>query len=164
MAEAANWERLARTLGQLGNVVMGLLVLPCSRNSALLGAMGVSWERALRAHTFLGYLFLLTALAHMSSWWLAWPGYGLFPAELLPFPSKYDPDNWAIGLQVSPSVRPSVFPSVHHLTTTARDAPSKKEKLNSCHDNLAHPLLLLQLTQTNSSTLSIRWPRCGAPS
>jgi hypothetical protein len=111
MAEAANWERLARTLGQLGNVVMGLLVLPCSRNSALLGAMGVSWERALRAHTFLGYLFLLTALAHMSSWWLAWPGYGLFPAELLPFPSKYDPDNWAIGLQVSPSVRPSFRPS-----------------------------------------------------
>jgi hypothetical protein len=117
MAEAANWERLARTLGQLGNVVMGLLVLPCSRNSALLGAMGVSWERALRAHTFLGYLFLLTALAHMSSWWLAWPGYGLFPAELLPFPSKYDPDNWAIGLQVSPSVRPSFRPSVRPFSS-----------------------------------------------
>jgi len=33
---------------------MGLLVLPVSRNSALASLLGVSWDKAVKAHGFLG--------------------------------------------------------------------------------------------------------------
>jgi hypothetical protein len=51
---ASSEEQLARSLGQLGNLVMGLLVLPVSRQSVLAPLLGVSWDKTLRAHTFLG--------------------------------------------------------------------------------------------------------------
>mmetsp|Transcript_19174 Transcript_19174/g.22856 ORF Transcript_19174/g.22856 Transcript_19174/m.22856 type:complete len:1186 (+) Transcript_19174:273-3830(+) len=99
-SSASMEEQLARSLGQLGNVVMGLLVLPVSRHSVLAPLLGISWDKCIGAHTFLGYLFILIAIAHEFAWWLSYKKYGLFPKDILPFPSSYDPDNWAIGLQV----------------------------------------------------------------
>jgi hypothetical protein len=49
---------------------------------------------------YIGYLFILIAICHEFAWWLAYKKYKIFPHDILPFPSKYDPDNWAIGLQV----------------------------------------------------------------
>jgi hypothetical protein len=100
-------ERLARALGQVGCCVMGLLVLPVARNSLLAPALGVSWDKALAAHNWLGYLFLGTALGHQAAWWAAdrtrlGQAPGSTTSALFPFPlSAYDPNNWAVPLQVT---------------------------------------------------------------
>ena len=116
-------ERFARALGQLGACVMGLLVLPVARNSLLAPALGVSWDKALAAHNFLGFLFLAVGLGHQATWWFAErtvyastmtainssssshhagsKGNSILESALLPLPfSAYDPSNWAIPLQV----------------------------------------------------------------
>ena len=107
-------ERLARALGQVGACVMGLLVLPVARNSLLAPALGMSWDKALAAHNFLGFLFLALGLGHQAAWWLAerttyssttatisGGGGSVLTSALRPFLcSAYDPSNWAIPLQV----------------------------------------------------------------
>ena len=46
-----NW---ARTLGQMANCLLGLLVLPVSRNSFFVTVFGVPWEAAIYWHIKLG--------------------------------------------------------------------------------------------------------------
>ena len=50
-----NW---ARTLGQMANCLLGLLVLPVSRNSFFVTMFGVPWEAAIYWHVKLGQVRL----------------------------------------------------------------------------------------------------------
>ena len=58
-------EIFARVLGQLSNLVLGLLLLPVSRNSIWTHVFGIPWEAAIATHVFLGYAFLIIGLLHM---------------------------------------------------------------------------------------------------
>lgn len=51
-------ERTSRTFGQIGSLVLGLLVLPVSRNSIWVTVFGVSWEATLWVHIWLSYFFI----------------------------------------------------------------------------------------------------------
>ena len=94
-------EQLARTFGQLGNAVMGLLVLPLTRNSSLSFVLGVSWEKSLAAHRLLCWLLLAIVLVHQLSFWGVYVDNNCWPADIAPFPaSEYDPSNWSIPLIV----------------------------------------------------------------
>ena len=61
-------ERMARTIGQLGSVTMGLLLLPVARNGIWEAIFGVSWEAALRFHRWMGISFLVLGLLHLCLW------------------------------------------------------------------------------------------------
>ena len=58
-------EIFARVLGQLSNLILGLLLLPVSRNSIWTHIFGIPWEAAIATHVFLGYAFLAIGLLHM---------------------------------------------------------------------------------------------------
>lgn len=51
-------ERSSRTFGQIGSFILGLLVLPVSRNSIWVTVFGVSWESTIWVHIWLSYFFL----------------------------------------------------------------------------------------------------------
>jgi hypothetical protein len=72
-------QRWARQLGQMANVLMGLLALPVSRNSIWAELVGISWEIGISLHRLLGYAFLAVGLAHMGFWWSVWADAGTFP-------------------------------------------------------------------------------------
>jgi predicted ferric reductase len=82
-------ERAARTLGQLGNLVLGLLSLPVARNSVWAEVLHLPWEQAISLHRVLGYLFLLVGLAHMFAWWKVYGEAGTFPRDLYAIPTSY---------------------------------------------------------------------------
>jgi hypothetical protein len=64
-------------------VVMGLLVLPVSRNSLWSHVFGVSWESMLIYHKYLGGTFIFIILAHMFSWWVVFDQVRLMVWSLL---------------------------------------------------------------------------------
>ena len=76
-------EKTARTAGQVGNFICGLLVLPVTRNSAWLDVFGVSWEHALRYHKALGFTFLFVIALHIVAWWVVYHEQGVFPHDIL---------------------------------------------------------------------------------
>ena len=52
-------EIAARSMGQLANVVSGLLILPIARNSIWSQALGISWEGMVMYHTYMvGHFYL----------------------------------------------------------------------------------------------------------
>ena len=69
-------EKLARTLGQLGNLLLGLALLPVSRNSVWCHVFGFPWEASIKFHVYLGYAFMWSVTLHMVAWWYvyAWGG------------------------------------------------------------------------------------------
>ena len=94
-------EKLARSLGRLANVVLGLVVLPLSRHSVLTGLLGISWDKTTRVYFFLCYTLLLVYLGQQGVWWMVFKDHGVFPTDILPLPySTLDPSNWTIPLQV----------------------------------------------------------------
>ncbi|KAJ1462023.1 hypothetical protein M885DRAFT_494237 [Pelagophyceae sp. CCMP2097] len=84
----------ARSLGQMANLGLALLMLPVARNSALNEAFGIAWEQALFAHIWLGYATLALFVAHGAAWWTVFHDEGLFPADILQVPMYY-PTNGA---------------------------------------------------------------------
>lgn len=88
-SDAENW---ARTFGQLGNCLMGLLILPVARNSIWTITLGFSWERMIETHIWLGYMYLGTVMSHMLCWWKVYAEKGFFPHDILAVPMFY-PDN-----------------------------------------------------------------------
>ena len=84
-AQGTYWSssnKAARTLGQLGSMLLGLLALPVARNSVWLGLFGVSWESAISLHQILGRLFVAVVVAHMLCWWVTYAQDGGFPVDL----------------------------------------------------------------------------------
>ena len=56
----------ARTAGLVASAFMGLLLLPVSKRSSVLTAIGLSWESTLWMHIALVVLFLFSACLHVS--------------------------------------------------------------------------------------------------
>ena len=93
----------ARTMGQLANVLMGLLLFPSSRNSMWVHVFGVPWERMLRCHVFLGYGWLAASLAHVGLFWVEFGDpdtKGRFKEDWVPLlrVSGYERNNWTIPI------------------------------------------------------------------
>lgn len=80
--DLATSERVARSLGQVQNAVLGLLLLPTARNSVWPAIFGVSWEAGIALHRWLGRLFLLLVLAHAVSWYVYYGSNGWFPHDV----------------------------------------------------------------------------------
>jgi len=97
-------EIAARSVGQVANMVTGLLVLPVTRNSVWTVLLGVSWENLVAYHQILGYLLLLLVLTHMFLWWSVYAQQGTFPHDILAVPMKYHKDNFTVPLAVVSSV------------------------------------------------------------
>ena len=97
-------EKAARSLGQIANVVIGLLVLPVAKNGVWSRVFGVSWEGLIAYHRMLGYAFLLIVLAHMLSWWYVYHLKGSFPSDIFAVPMTYHKDNFTVPLSVLTSL------------------------------------------------------------
>ena len=76
----------ARSMGGVANVVIGLLLLPISKNNVWSILFGVSWETMLMYHRFLGYTFMIIVGLHMFLWWYAYAEKGVFPGNILRVP------------------------------------------------------------------------------
>eukprot|EP00753_Platysulcus_tardus_P010191 PLAT2515.1.p1 GENE.PLAT2515.1~~PLAT2515.1.p1 ORF type:complete len:856 (+),score=262.15 PLAT2515.1:212-2569(+) len=61
-------DRLARTLGHVTELNMALLTLPVARNSFLFLLYGISFDRALFIHRFLGRVVFFSMLLHLLTW------------------------------------------------------------------------------------------------
>eukprot|EP00443_Scrippsiella_acuminata_P107023 CAMPEP_0115582510 /NCGR_PEP_ID=MMETSP0272-20121206/5698_1 /TAXON_ID=71861 /ORGANISM="Scrippsiella trochoidea, Strain CCMP3099" /LENGTH=828 /DNA_ID=CAMNT_0003017501 /DNA_START=48 /DNA_END=2530 /DNA_ORIENTATION=+ len=77
-------ERLGRTWG-LAVLCMGLCFLPASKNSLWLKALGVSWERGVWAHRWLGVLSLVCMVCHILTYWVRFVEVGSFPYDAFAF-------------------------------------------------------------------------------
>jgi len=75
------WERVARTWGQTAVLFMSLLLLPASKNSLWLQALGISWEQGLWVHRWLGYGAIIFMLCHILSFWARFAQLGSFPYD-----------------------------------------------------------------------------------
>ena len=97
-------ELAARSFGQIGNVVIGLLVLPVAKNGVWSKVFGVSWEGMIIYHKILGYTFLLIILSHMFSWWIVFSQKNSFPSDIFAVPMIYHKDNFTVPLSVLTSL------------------------------------------------------------
>lgn len=70
-------------------MVMGILVLPVSRNSIWSVVFGLSWEGMIVYHQWVGYLFLLLIVAHGLCWWGVYYEEGTFPHDIFAIPQEY---------------------------------------------------------------------------
>jgi Ferric reductase like transmembrane component len=93
-------ELAARSFGQLGNIVIGLLVLPVAKNGVWSRVFGVSWEGMIIYHKILGYTFVLLIFSHMISWWVVFSQKGSFPSDIFAVPMIYHSDNFTVPLGV----------------------------------------------------------------
>ena len=93
-------ERLARTMGQLANMVMGLLVLPIARNNMFTYCFGLGWESMLWFHQLMGDVFLVLVFIHMVSWCVYYDKSGYLWFKNLMYNKEYHNDNFTINLQV----------------------------------------------------------------
>ena len=100
----SNAELAARSFGQVGNVVLGLLVLPVAKSGVWSKLFGVSWEGMIVYHQLLGYAFLLIILFHMLSWWYVFALKGSFPSDIFSVPMTYHKDNFTVPLSVLTSL------------------------------------------------------------
>lgn len=97
-SDRSNAELAARALGQLNNVILGLLTLPVSKNSFWSPLFGVSWEAMVVYHQIMGYAFMLMIAAHMFAWWYVYHEQNSFPADILAVPMTYHGDNFTISI------------------------------------------------------------------
>jgi len=85
---ASGWEVVARTCGMEAIFFMSLCLLPASRSSLWLEAMGISWESSLWTHRWLGALMLIAMAGHAVGYWIRWAEMGIFPRDLF-YPPFY---------------------------------------------------------------------------
>ena len=78
IGQLSELERTARTLGHLNNLFISFLLFPITRNSIWQYIFGISYERALRFHRFIGVLTVLSTSLHMWVWWAYWSNLGQF--------------------------------------------------------------------------------------
>jgi predicted ferric reductase len=67
-----NTEVAARTCGHLTNLLAALLMLPASRTGIWVDVFGVSYDRTIKYHRFLGILCYVTLTTHACLWWTKW--------------------------------------------------------------------------------------------
>ena len=92
-------ERFSRTVAQLALSMMGLMVLPVTRNSVWQYVFGISWESLLRFHRIVARAFLLCSLTHMFSFWVVFSEKGVFPQAIFGAqPNGYVADNQTISV------------------------------------------------------------------
>jgi len=84
----SKYELLARSAGQLANFVMGLLVLPTTRNSIWTTIFDVSFENMLIYHIYLGYLFLLLVVLHGVFWSIIYIKAGTLSKNIFAIPAQ----------------------------------------------------------------------------
>jgi hypothetical protein len=82
-------ENAARAMGQVANCIMGLLLLPASKNNVWGLMFDVSWESMLIWHQVLGYAFLAAVFMHMCLFWDVFSQNGTFPHDILNVPEYY---------------------------------------------------------------------------
>eukprot|EP01006_Ploeotia_vitrea_P024178 TRINITY_DN56927_c0_g1_i2.p1 TRINITY_DN56927_c0_g1~~TRINITY_DN56927_c0_g1_i2.p1 ORF type:complete len:891 (+),score=4.99 TRINITY_DN56927_c0_g1_i2:98-2674(+) len=70
--QLVTWEAAVRTIGQMANLVFGLLLYPASRQSILIYAFDVSWEALIQLHRLLGYFALFLSSLHVALWYGYW--------------------------------------------------------------------------------------------
>jgi hypothetical protein len=88
-------EIAARSMGQVSNILMGLLVLPVSKNSVWFYVFNISWEQAIKYHKWLAYSFLLSVLIHAMLWWNVFSVFpNVFSLNVLTYPMQYHADNF----------------------------------------------------------------------
>lgn len=85
-------EIVARTFGMEAVLFMSMALFPASRNSLWLEALGISYERSLWAHRWLGGLSILMIVCHFLAFWVRFAELDVFPHDVLGF-KKYYPIN-----------------------------------------------------------------------
>jgi len=75
-------ELAARSMGQVSNLLTGLLLLPISRHSVWTVVFGVSHKDMLSWHKYTGASLVLSTCLHAILWCVAYAQYGYFPQEL----------------------------------------------------------------------------------
>lgn len=85
-------ERCARTLGQVASLVLSLLMLPISRNSAWPHVFKMPWESTVFLHRYLGIGFVVLVFCHMCFWWGTFSQQGFFPHDIFSVPMYYPRD------------------------------------------------------------------------
>jgi hypothetical protein len=94
-------EKLARAFGQLAVMFMGLLFFPTARSaSPLLKFFNLSWEEGVQYHRWLGYAFLVAAVAHMIANYVWFWDTGVFPSDIFAIPMHLSTsmDNFTVPL------------------------------------------------------------------
>lgn len=91
-------ERAARSLGQMANICMALLIMPVARNNIWTLVFGVSWESMLIYHKYLGGLFISIVAMHMFTFWSVFQQQGSFPHDIFAIPTTFHTDNFTIPL------------------------------------------------------------------
>lgn len=91
-------ERAARSMGQVMNAIVGLLLLPVSRNSVWSIVFVVSWEAMIRFHTWMGTLLFVCILCHVGLFWKMLDQKGDFPHDIFSIPTQYHSNNFTIPL------------------------------------------------------------------
>lgn len=87
-------EKPARTAGLVASAFMGLLLLPASKHSPVLTAIGLSWESTLWMHIALAVLFLFSACLHVVLFFFRMVQLG-YPTDILPL-------NWLVFYPCNP--------------------------------------------------------------
>jgi predicted ferric reductase len=83
------WERIARTFGMDGVLFMSLCLLPASKNSVWLEALGVSWEASLWTHRWLGNACLVFVLLHILCFFKRFNELKVFPHDVFALVAYY---------------------------------------------------------------------------
>lgn len=91
-------ERFSRTIAQTALSMLGLMILPVSRNSLWSHVFGISWEAMVRFHKVVARGFLFTVLIHMLSFWVAFSEKGVFPQAIFGSPNGWVEDNETISV------------------------------------------------------------------
>eukprot|EP01036_Dinobryon_divergens_P024395 gene24395-32842_t len=100
-ADRVNAELAARAMGQVSNLLTGLLLLPVSRNSVWTIVFGVSHKIMLGWHKYTGVLVLVSTSVHAILWCFAYSAYGYFPQELFSISDRqFHPYNFTVPLAV----------------------------------------------------------------
>jgi hypothetical protein len=82
-------DNAARAMGQVANCLMGLLLLPASKNNVWGLMFDISWESMLIWHQWLGAAFLVACFIHMCLFWYVFAENGSFPHDILNAPEYY---------------------------------------------------------------------------
>jgi len=83
-------------MGQILNLLVGLLLLPVSRNSVWTVVFGISWEAMVKFHTWMGSLLLLCIVCHIGLFWKKVDEVGDFPHDIFCIPTIYHGNNFTI--------------------------------------------------------------------
>jgi NAD(P)H-flavin reductase len=95
-------QKSARTLGHLANFLMGLMLLPVTKNSVLTSVFGISWEQVIFVHIWMGQVILIVIALHMLCFWRVFDNEAAWPQDILQVPMWYPAntgcaDQWIDG-------------------------------------------------------------------